>query len=67
MRKNSRERLATVFIFCSLGLWCAIGPPMAFAHAVLVTSTPAKDSTVEGPDVAITLKYNSRVDGATGA
>jgi len=64
MRKNARERLAPLLVLCSLGLWCVIGPPMAFAHAVLVTSTPAKDSTVAGPDVAITLKYNSRVDGS---
>jgi hypothetical protein len=39
-------------------------PRPAFAHAVLVTSTPAAESTVSGPDLDIVLKYNSRVDGA---
>ncbi|HXA81932.1 MAG TPA: copper resistance CopC family protein [Methylomirabilota bacterium] len=31
-------------------------------HAILKESSPAANATVEGPDVAITLKYNSRVD-----
>jgi hypothetical protein len=37
---------------------------MALAHAVLLSSTPQKNAAVNGPDVAISLKYNSRVDGA---
>jgi hypothetical protein len=36
----------------------------AFAHAVLVESNPAPDSTVTGPTVAITLKFNVRIDAA---
>jgi copper resistance protein C len=36
---------------------------LAFAHAVLVSSTPAASSTMRGPGVAIDLKFNSRVDG----
>jgi methionine-rich copper-binding protein CopC len=35
---------------------------MAWAHAVLVTAQPGENSTVAGPDVAVLLKYNSRVD-----
>jgi methionine-rich copper-binding protein CopC len=31
-------------------------------HAILKESSPAANSTVAGPDVTITLKYNSRVD-----
>ena len=31
-------------------------------HAILKESSPAANATVAGPDVAITLKYNSRVD-----
>src|ERR1700683_2521832 len=42
----------------------AAGPRLALAHAVLVSSTPHKDAAVSGPDIAINLKYNSRVDGA---
>lgn len=34
------------------------------AHAVLVASTPAIHGTVKGPDVAVHLKFNSRIDSA---
>jgi copper resistance protein C len=36
--------------------------PAAFAHAVLVEATPAARSTVGGPDVAVRLRFNSRID-----
>lgn len=36
-------------------------PRMALAHAHLVSSSPAAGATVHGPDVAIDLKFNSRV------
>ena len=39
-------------------------PRIARAHAALMGSNPAANSTVHGPDVPITLKFNSRVDGA---
>jgi copper resistance protein C len=39
-------------------------PRMALAHAVLVSSTPEKNAATRGPDVAISLKYNSRIDAA---
>ena len=34
-----------------------------WAHAILVESTPKLYSTVKGPDVTITLRYNVRIDG----
>jgi len=34
------------------------------AHAILKESSPAANATVAGPDVPITLRYNSRVDAA---
>jgi methionine-rich copper-binding protein CopC len=37
-------------------------PRLALAHAVLVNSQPAVNSSVSGPDIAVLLKYNSRVD-----
>jgi copper resistance protein C len=37
---------------------------LAFAHAHLLSSNPQANSTVRGPDVAIDLKFNSRVDSA---
>ena len=37
-------------------------PRVALAHAVLVSSKPEANSTVSGPEVAILLKYSSRID-----
>jgi hypothetical protein len=42
----------------------AATPRTALAHAVLVSSTPQKNASVNGPDITINLRYNSRVDGA---
>jgi methionine-rich copper-binding protein CopC len=36
---------------------------LLFAHAILMESTPKQNSTVSGPDVDITLRYNVRIDG----
>ena len=45
-----------------LGL-AGLGPTRpAAAHAIIVDSTPAVDAAVKGPDVAISLRYNSRID-----
>ncbi len=43
-------------------LLTAIAQP-AWAHAVLMQSTPKRNSTVKGPDVPIWMRFNSRVDG----
>jgi copper resistance protein C len=37
---------------------------VALAHAVLVFSSPSANGSAQGPDVPISLKFNSRVDGA---
>jgi copper resistance protein C len=37
-------------------------PHTAFAHAVLVKSSPAQGATVKAGDLDITLTYNSRID-----
>ncbi|MCC7275503.1 MAG: copper resistance protein CopC [Alphaproteobacteria bacterium] len=34
------------------------------AHAVVLESTPAAGATVAGPDVAIALRFNGRIDAA---
>jgi copper resistance protein C len=47
-----------------LGGIMVLAPRAVFAHAVLVTSTPKAESTVNGPDLDIVLKYDSRVDAA---
>ena len=38
-------------------------PAVAWAHAVLVRSTPGVNATVEGPDIAVNMKFSSRIDG----
>jgi methionine-rich copper-binding protein CopC len=47
-----------------IALACSLAPASAFAHAVLVASSPAENATVHGPSVAVDLRFNSRVDGA---
>jgi len=64
MRRNPRMFAssfvaAAIVVICSIAL---IAPRVAFAHAVLVSSQPGVNSIVSGPEVAVLLKYNSRVD-----
>jgi copper resistance protein C len=40
-----------------------LAPRIALAHAHLLSSTPEANATVHGPNVAIELRFNSRVDG----
>jgi copper resistance protein C len=63
MRTNTRIFapwfVTVVVVACSIALFA---PRVAFAHAVLVDSQPGVNSTVSGPEVAVLLKYSSRVD-----
>lgn len=36
----------------------------ALAHALVLASTPASRATVSGPDLAVEIRFNSRVDPA---
>jgi methionine-rich copper-binding protein CopC len=36
----------------------------AWAHAIVVTSTPAAHAAVAGPDIKVEIRFNSRVDAA---
>ena len=60
--RSPRWFASAVILFVAALL--AAGSRPAFAHAVLVSSTPQKNAAVSGPDITINLKYNSRVDGA---
>src|SRR5271168_3350093 len=62
MHNKSRQRFAGVIVFL-VALLMAASPRVALAHAVLLSSTPQKNAAVSGPDITISLKYNSRVDG----
>ncbi len=63
MRRNTRVHtfclLAAVATVCGIAL---LAPTAAWAHAVLVSSQPGANSTVSGPEVAVLLKYSSRID-----
>jgi copper resistance protein C len=63
MQNKFRQSFAGVIVFL-VAVLIAASPRMALAHAVLLSSTPQKNAAVNGPDVTINLKYNSRVDGA---
>lgn len=39
-----------------------LGAASALAHAVVVSSKPNAHETVKGPDLAIELRFNSRID-----
>jgi hypothetical protein len=52
------------WVLAALGLASLlVNVPFADAHAILVEATPAARSTVAGPDLAIRLRFNSRIDG----
>jgi methionine-rich copper-binding protein CopC len=54
-----RQRASVVALAIALLI---LLPHAAFAHAVLVKSSPAQGATVKAGDVEITLTYNSRID-----
>lgn len=58
--KKSKAFLASIGMFV-IGLASA---PLAFAHAVLVHSTPADHSVVQARTITLLLQYNSRIDAA---
>lgn len=37
---------------------------VCWAHAILKEASPALNSTVKGPDLAINLRFNVRIDGS---
>jgi methionine-rich copper-binding protein CopC len=43
-------------------VWLAAAP--AWAHAIIVESSPAVNATIAGPELDITLRFNSRIDRA---
>ena len=46
----------------AFGLLACLWPEAAGAHALLLSSDPTAGAAVGGPDIALTLRYNSRVD-----
>jgi methionine-rich copper-binding protein CopC len=59
-----RQRVSVVSLAIAL---LFLLPHAAFAHAVLVKSSPAQGATVKAGEVDITLTYNSRIDAEHSA
>jgi methionine-rich copper-binding protein CopC len=53
----------SISILLTLILSAGFAKP-ALAHAILMESKPAQHSAVKGPDVAIWLRFNVRIDGS---
>jgi copper resistance protein C len=67
----NRSRLRSLFhdvvgagVMTAIAVTLVLIPRVASAHAVLVQSSPVANATVQGPDVPITMKFNSRVDAS---
>jgi copper resistance protein C len=65
---DSLRRSSLVQDVLRAGLMTAIAvalvlvPRIASAHAILLQSSPVSNATVSGPDIPVTMKFNSRVD-----
>lgn len=54
------RRTSIIFIL----LLIAGATQVCWAHAILRESTPALNSTVQGPDLDVSLRFNVRIDGS---
>jgi methionine-rich copper-binding protein CopC len=59
--RRASYRLWVILLLNLLLLTAGANP--AWAHAILVQSSPALNATVQGPDVPIHLRFNVRIDG----
>jgi hypothetical protein len=50
------------FIAAATGMLALLAERPAQAHAIVIESTPTKNGTVDGPDLAVVIRYNSRID-----
>jgi len=56
---QNRRRLLPAFV---LVLAFTLSSNLAYAHAILVESSPSANSTVSGPSIPIQLRFNVRID-----
>ena len=62
-RSSLIQNVFRVRLMTAIAVVLVLVPRVASAHAVVVQSSPTINETVQGPDVAVTMKFNSRVDG----
>ena len=60
-RRHGGVRLAVSGLILA-GVLAVVWPGSAAAHAIIQTAVPAAHATVDGPDVDILLRFNSRLD-----
>ena len=60
MSHDRRRRPLAVLLVGLLAL--AVPPRSASAHAILLHVTPAPKAKVQGPELKVELKFNSRID-----
>jgi methionine-rich copper-binding protein CopC len=53
-----KRRIISALLFCA----ASVASGAALAHAIIVASTPAVGAVVAGPDIAVELRFNSRID-----
>ncbi len=61
MSPGRRIRAALLFVAATVLFLIAVP---AVAHAVLLESSPALKSSVNGPDISLRLRFNVRIDAA---
>ena len=60
----SRRRWSTAFSVLVSMVFPAVAPGPALAHSILTESYPGPQSSVPSGEVAISLRYNNRIDPA---
>jgi copper resistance protein C len=55
-------RLSAAFVVTLTAALVFWSPDRAQAHAIIVDSSPSVGTEMPGPDVAVTLHYNNRID-----
>jgi methionine-rich copper-binding protein CopC len=63
-RSSLLQDIARAFLMTAIAVALVLTTRVALAHAVLVHSSPGVNGSLQGPDVPISLKFNSRVDGS---
>jgi len=54
------HRLRLSIFIAALNLLCLAWP--VYGHAVLLSATPGVSQVMKGPDVAVNLRFNARID-----
>ena len=63
-RSSLLKDLLRAVLMTTIAVTLVLAARVALAHAILVQSSPAANGIVQGPDVSISMKFNSRVDGS---